>query len=318
MKLFIQIPCYNEQMTLAETLQALPDSVEGFDQVEILIVDDGSSDKTVEVAKNHGVTHIVSFKDNRGLAAAFSAGLDYCVSQGANVIINTDADNQYDASGIVDIVAPILEHRADMVVGARDINSIPHFSPLKKRLQKLGSQVVRKLSGTQVEDATSGFRAMTREVAKSLIVHSDYTYTLETLIQAGRRNFAVISVPIKTNPKTRESRLMRSSFQYVWWSMVTMFRIYTLYRPLRVFSIIGGATFFAGFLVGLRFLFYYFIDGGQGHIQSLILVAILCTGGFLLFILGVIADLLAANRRLIEDLRLRIRSLEETKEKSGD
>ena len=318
MKLFIQIPCYNEEATLPATLKALPGSLEGFDEVHVVVVDDGSTDRSAEVARDHGVRHIVSFKENRGLAAAFSAGMEACLRLGADVIVNTDADNQYDADCIADLVAPILAGKADMVVGARDIDAVPHFSPLKKRLQKFGTNLVRKLSGTDITDATSGFRAMTREVAKNLVVHSDYTYTLETLIQAGRLNFVVVSVPVKTNPKTRESRLMRSTPEYVWRSAVTIFRIYTLYRPLRVFSTAGVFLSLIGFLIGLRFMFFYIRDGGQGHVQSLILVAILITAGFLLFILGVIADLLAANRRLIEEMRLRVRSLEESEIKRRD
>jgi len=318
MKLFIQIPCFNEEATLPQTLAALPKKVEGFDEVEVLVINDGSKDNTAEAAKIHGVKHLVSFKDNRGLAAAFTAGINYCLANGADVIVNTDADNQYDGSGIPDLVRPILEHRADVVVGARDMESIPHFSPLKRGLQKLGTSVVRKLSGTRVEDATSGFRAMTREVAKTIIVHSDYTYTLETLIQFGRHNFAVTSIPIKTNPKTRDSRLISSIPQYIRRSVITLFRIYTLYQPLRVFSLAGGAALLAGLAVGLRFLFFYFTQGGQGHVQSLILMAILLTAGFLLFILGVLADLLAANRRLIEELRLRIISIERQREKERD
>ena len=312
MKLFIQIPCFNEEQTLPQTLAELPKAVAGFDDLQVLVIDDGSTDRSVQIAREHGVTHVLSFKNNRGLAAAFSAGLDYCVKHGADAIVNTDADNQYDAKNIADLVAPILAGEADVVVGARDMDAIPHFSSMKKWLQRLGTGVVRKLSGTDVEDATSGFRALTREVAKSLIIHSDYTYTLETLIQAGRLNFVVASVPVRTNPKTRESRLMRTTPEYLWRSTLTMFRIYTLYQPLRVFASIGAFCSLAGFLIGLRFLYFYISAGGQGHVQSLILMATLFTVGFLMLVLGVVADLLAANRRLVEDLRLRVRSLEET------
>lgn len=314
MKLFIQIPCFNEEKTLPETLASLPKTVEGFDEVNLVIINDGSTDRTEQIARENGIEHVVSFKHNRGLAAAFSAGLDYCIKSGADVIVNTDADNQYDASFINDLTLPIVKGKADMVIGARDIDAVPHFSPIKKRLQKFGSRVVRKISGTDVQDATSGFRAMSREVAMSLVVHSDYTYTLETLIQAGRRNFVVVSVPIKTNPKTRDSRLIRSTPQYIWRSAVTMFRIYTLYRPLRVFSTAAAVCFAFGFLIGLRFLFYYITHGGQGHVQSLILGGTLLSAGAMLFVLGILADLLSANRRLIEDLRLRIRTLEKSKE----
>jgi glycosyltransferase involved in cell wall biosynthesis len=318
MKLFIQVPCFNEEKTLGQTLAALPKSVPGFDEVRVLVIDDGSTDRTVEIARECGVEHVVSFKGNRGLAAAFSAGIEECLRLGGDVIVNTDADNQYDASCIPDLVAPIVEGKADVVVGARDMDAVAHFSPLKRWLQKIGSIVVGRLSGTDVRDATSGFRAFSREAAKAIIVHSEYTYTLETLIQAGRRDFVVTSVPVRTNPKTRESRLMDSTPQYLVRSAATLFRIYTLYRPLRVFAALGGVSFLFGLLIGLRFLYYYFATGGQGHVQSLILGATLMILGFLLFILGVVADLLAANRRLLEDLRLRIRSLEELERKRRD
>ena len=311
MKLCIQIPCFNEEKTLPETLAALPESVDGFEEVLVVIVDDGSTDNTYQRAKELGVAHFVQFKENRGLAAAYSAGLEKCVSLGADVIVNTDADNQYNALDIEKLTAPILNGKADMVVGARDMDAIPEFSPTKRKLQKMGSSVVRRLSGTDVQDATSGFRAITRELAKTLTVHSDYTYTLETLIQAGQKNFVVISVPIRTNPKTRDSRLMRSTAEYLWRSFVTMFRIYTLYQPLRVFSGMGSLSFLLGILIGLRFVFYYIVQGGQGHVQSLILAAVLMMIGFLLIVFGVLADLLSANRRLIEDLRLRVRNLED-------
>lgn len=318
MKLFIQVPCYNEEKTLPETLASLPGAVEGFDEVQVVVVNDGSTDMTEQVARENGVEHVVSFKHNRGLAAAFSAGVDYCIKSGADVIVNTDADNQYDASFIGDLTSPIIKGKADMVVGARDIDTVPHFSLVKKRLQKFGSRIVRKISGTDVQDATSGFRAMNREVAMALVVHSDYTYTLETLIQAGRLNFVVVSVPIRTNPKTRDSRLISSSWQYIWRSMVTMFRIYTLYRPLRVFLYAAAISFSFGFLIGLRFLYFYVTQGGQGHVQSLILGGTLLLASAMLFILGILADLLSANRRLIEDLRLRVRTQERSKEQRSD
>ena len=303
MKLVVQIPCFNEEQTLAVALAALPRRLDGFTSVEWLVVDDGSRDGTVRVARASGVDHIVSHTRNQGLARAFMTGLDACLRVGADVIVNTDADNQYDAADIPALVRPILEGRADMVVGARPIAVIEHFSPVKKILQRLGSWVVRAASQTDVADAPSGFRAVTREAAQKLMVFSDYTYTLETLIQAGHKNMAVVSVPVRVNEDLRPSRLVRGMFSYVRRSIVTILRILVIYRPFRFFGWIGTALFGAGFLVGARFLWLYLGGHGSGHVQSLILSAILLGMGFQTWLIAFVADLLAANRKLMEDVR---------------
>jgi len=307
MKLIIQIPCYNEAATLPATLAALPRAVPGFDAVEVLIVDDGSDDDTAAVAAQHGADHVVRFATNRGLAASFKAGLDAALERGADVIVNTDADNQYPAQMIPALTKPILDGRADVVVGVRDIEAIDHFSPMKKRLQRLGSRVVRQFSGLNVADATSGFRALSRRAALRMNVITRYTYTLETLIQAGRQNLAVATVPITANPKTRESRLIRSTPQYIWRSAITILRIFVTYSPMKVLGALGGLFFGLGALIGLRFLYYYLTAGGVGHVQSLILAAILLIIGFQVGVLGVIADLSATNRLLLEEILARAR-----------
>ncbi len=308
MKLIIQIPCFNEADTLPATLADLPREVPGFDVVEYLIIDDGSTDDTIQVAKKHGVHHIRRFAANRGLAAAFRAGLDKALALGADVIVNTDGDNQYPGGEIANLVRPITAGDADLVVGVRNIESIAHFSPLKKRLQRFGSTVVRWFSGLRVEDATSGFRAFSRRAALRLNVINRYTYTLETLIQAGRQNLAVATVPIKVNPKTRESRLIRSTPLYIWRSALTTLRMFITYEPLRVLGSLAALLLGAGGLIGLRFLyFYYLADGGRGHVQSLILAAILLIIGFQTGVLGVIADLSATNRRLVEEVLMQSR-----------
>jgi len=303
MKLIIQIPCLNEAETLSITLAALPRKVFGFDIVEWLIIDDGSRDDTVRVAKANGVDHVVSHSRNQGLARAFMTGLDSCLRLGADVIVNTDADNQYNADDISNLTAPILARRADIVVGARPIESIKHFSMAKKLLQKLGSWVVRVASKTDIPDAPSGFRAMSRSAAQRLMVFNDYTYTLETIIQAGQKNMAITSVPIRINKDLRPSRLVKSIPSYIQRSIVTIVRIFIIYRPFRFFATIGLALFGAGFLIGLRFLLQYLSGEGGGHVQSLILAALLLGIGFQTLLIAFVADLLAANRRLIEDLR---------------
>jgi glycosyltransferase involved in cell wall biosynthesis len=305
MKLIIQIPCFNEAETLAIALAELPRQVPGFDRVEWLIIDDGSRDGTADVARAHGVDHVVRHRSNRGLARAFMTGLDACLRQGADVIVNTDADNQYNAADIPALVAPIPEGEADIVIGARPIGAIEHFSPAKKLLQKLGSWVVRVASKTDVPDAPSGFRALTRAAAQQLVVFNDYTYTLETIIQAGQKNMAVASVPIRVNGDLRPSRLVKSIPSYIRRSIATIIRIFVIYRPFRFFGAIGIVLFAAGFLIGLRFLYFYLLGAGQGHVQSLILASVLLGMGFQTILIAFVADLLAANRKLLEELRFK-------------
>lgn len=303
MKLIIQIPCYNEEETLAVTLAALPRQVPGFETVEWLIIDDGSQDNTVQVAREHGVDHIVRHTRNKGLARGFMSGLEACLRLGADVIVNTDADNQYNAGDIPALTAPILEGRADFVVGARPITTIEHFSPVKKFLQKLGSWVVRVASKTDIPDAPSGFRAISRTAAQKLVVFNEYTYTLETIIQAGQKNMAITSVPIRVNEDLRPSRLVKSIPSYIKRSIVTIVRIFIIYRPFRFFTTIGAILFGSGFLLGLRFLYFYLTGSGGGHIQSVILSGVLLGAGFQTLLVAFLADLLAANRKLIEDVR---------------
>ena len=305
MKLIIQIPCLNEAETLAIALSNLPRRVPGFDQVEWLIINDGSVDDTVEVAKANGVDHIFSFQKNRGLAKGFMAGIAECLRQGADVIVNTDADNQYDASDIPKLVEPILKGKAEYVIGARPISQTSHFSPLKKFLQKLGSWVVRKASNTQIPDAPSGFRAMSRECALQLNVYNNYTYTLETIIQAGQKNMAILAVPIRTNEDLRPSRLLSSIPDYVKKSIVTIVRIFVVYRPFRFFMTIASIIFGLGFLLGLRFLYFYFSGDGSGHLQSVVLSGLLMGMGFQTALVAFLADLLSVNRKLLEELRYR-------------
>ena len=307
MKLIIQIPCYDEAETLAIALAALPRQVPGFDSVEWLIIDDGSRDDTVAVARANGVNHVVRHTRNQGLAQTFMTGLDACLRLGADVIVNTDADNQYNADDIPVLTLPILEHRAEIVVGARPIETIEHFSPIKKLLQKLGSWVVRVASKTDILDAPSGFRAMSRTAAQQLMVFNDYTYTLETIIQAGQKNMAITSVPIRVNEDLRPSRLLKSIPSYIKRSIVTIIRIFIIYRPFRFFGTIGAVLFGAGFLFGLRFLWEYLGGEGAGHVQSLILAALLMGMGFQAVLIAFVADLLAANRKLLEDVRYRLR-----------
>ncbi len=310
MKLIIQIPCYNEEQTLPIALNDLPKKIEGIDQIEYLIIDDGSRDKTVEVAKANGVHHIVSFKKNKGLAAGFMAGIDKCLKQGANIIVNTDADNQYYGDDIEKLIRPILNGQADIVIGERPIDKIEHFSWLKKKLQHLGSWVVRIASDTDVPDAPSGFRAYSREAALRLNVISEYTYTLETIIQAGRKNMAITSVLIKTNPELRKSRLFKSMFSYIKRSIFTITRIFVMYKPLKFFMTLGLTIFLLGFVIGLRFLYFYFTGQGVGHIQSLILSTVLLLIGFQTGVVGLQADIIAANRKLLEDIQYRLRKLD--------
>jgi len=305
MKLIIQIPCFNEANTLAMTLKELPRAVPGFDIVEWLVIDDGSRDATADVAKENGADHVVRHVSNQGLARAFMTGLDAALKLGADVIVNTDGDNQYCAHDIPLLTQPILDGSSELVIGARPIDNIDHFSPLKKCLQKIGSRVVRTFSKTDVPDTTSGFRAMSRSAAQRLIVFSDYTYTLETIIQAGLNNMAITSVPVRVNEQLRASRLIRSIPSYISHSMMTIIRIFIIYRPLFFFGTVGLALFIAGSLIGIRFLWYYIEGSGTGHVQSLILAAVLLMMGFQTVLVAIDADLMAANRRLLQDIRLK-------------
>jgi glycosyltransferase involved in cell wall biosynthesis len=305
MKLIIQIPCFNEAQTLSTALSSLPRTVAGFDTVEWLVIDDGSQDNTAEIAKLCGVDHVVRHTGNQGLAKAFMTGLDACLSFGADVVVNTDADNQYNADDIPALVKPILLNQAEMVVGARPISTIEHFSPLKKLLQKIGSWVVRVASKTDIPDAPSGFRAMSRSAAQKLIVFNDYTYTLETIIQAGQKNIAIMSIPIRVNEDLRPSKLVKSIPSYIKRSMFTIVRIFIIYRPFRFFSYIGVFLFSIGFLLGLRFVFKFIGGDGSGNIQSLILASVFLVMGFQTLLIAFVADLLSANRKLLEDIRVK-------------
>jgi len=310
MKLIIQIPCYNEAETLTIALNDLPKHIDGIDEIEYLIINDGSKDDTVKVAKEWGVDYVVNFKCNRGLAKGFMAGLDACLRNGADIIVNTDADNQYCGEDIEKLVRPILEGKADMVIGERPIDDTAHFSPLKKKLQHLGSWVVRKASKTDIPDAPSGFRAYSRDAAMRLNVVNEYTYTLETIVQAGRNRMSVTSVPIRTNAELRPSRLFKSMFGYVKRSMVTILRAFLMYRPLMSFSIIAAVLFGLGVLLGVRFLVFVFAGNGGGHVQSLILASTLMLSGVMTFIVGLQADIIAANRKILEDIQYHVRKLD--------
>ncbi|WP_245481757.1 glycosyltransferase family 2 protein [Mesorhizobium sp. M7A.F.Ce.TU.012.03.2.1] len=304
-KLIIQIPCLNEEGTLAVTLADLPRQVEGFDQVEWLVIDDGSTDRTVEVARENGVDHVVSLPHNQGLAKAFMTGIETALKLGADVIVNTDADNQYDASCISDLVRPILEKKALIVVGARPISEIEHFSPVKKFLQKLGSLVVKLASGTTVPDAPSGFRAIHRDAAIQLNVFNRYTYTLETIIQAGRRNIPITSVPIRVNGDLRPSRLVKSIPSYVRRSLITVVRIFVVYSPLRFFSVCAAIVATPGLIMIARFLFHYLRGEGSGNIQSLVLSSALLALAGILAMSGILSELIAVNRQILEEIRIR-------------
>jgi len=310
MKLIIQIPCLNEEQTLPITLNDLPKKIKGIDVIEYLIIDDGSTDRTVEVAKQCGVHHIVRFPRNRGLAAAFRAGIDACLRLGADIIVNTDADNQYCGADIPKLIQPILEGKAEMVVGDRETDNIPHFSRTKKILQKFGSWVVNKAANADISDTTSGFRAYSREAAMRINVVSEFSYTLETIIQAGREKMATANVPIRTNRVLRESRLFKSIRGYVQRSMNTIIRTYTMYRPLQVFLTIGAILAMAGFALFVRYLYFYITGNGQGHVQSLILGSSLLVVGFQIGLIGLVADLIANNRKLLEEALYRIKKME--------
>lgn len=317
MKLIIQIPCYNEEENLPETLSCLPAEVEGFDSVEWMIIDDGSADRTVEVARENGVHHIVSLPHNQGLARAFMAGLEAALRAGADVVVNTDGDNQYKAEFIPDLTRPILDGSAQIVIGARPIDEISHFSPAKQALQKLGSWVVRKASGSDIPDAPSGFRAFHKDAAVRLMVFNRYTYTLETIIQAGRLGIPMASVPVEVNPPRRESRLIRSVPQYISRSAITILRILLLYKPLRSFAWLSLLTALPGVAAFIRFLIYYFSGDGDGNIQSLVIGAAFIAVGAIFFVGGMLADLIAANRMLLSEIRAR-QLMRDIKESRGE
>lgn len=308
MKVIIQIPCLNEEATLPETLAALPRTIEGVDEVEWLIIDDGSNDRTAEVARSHGADHVITMNGNQGLARAFVAGLLACVERGADIIVNTDADNQYRAADIPRLLAPILAGEADIVVGARPIAAIRHFSPIKRLLQKIGSFVVRTLSGTRVRDAPSGFRAMTRDAALRLNVWSAYTYTLETIIQAGHSNLRITDVPVEVNGPTRPSRLIKSISTYIRRSIVDLLATYVVYSPTRIFGALAALFLVPAVALAVRYLIFVFQGEGAGHIQSVIASGVLGVCGVFMLAIGLVAHLLAVNRRLAEELRYLLRS----------
>ncbi len=310
MKLIIQIPCYNEAETLEIALNDLPKHLDDIDEIEYLIINDGSQDKTVEVAKRWGVQHVVNFKQNKGLAKGFMAGLDACLRNGADIIVNTDADNQYCGADIQKLIQPILDGKADMVVGARPIDETEHFSFVKKKLQHLGSWAVRKASNTDIPDAPSGFRAFSREAALHINVVNDYTYTLETIVQAGRERMAITSVPIRTNGELRPSRLFHSIWGYVKKSMLTILRAYMMYKPLKCFTYLASLPTLLGLIYAIRFIFYYAMGNGGGHVQSLILGCTLIIIGFLTFMIGLVADVIAANRKILQDTQYHTRKAE--------
>ncbi len=309
-KLIIQIPCLNEAKTLPATLAALPRHIDGIDTIETLIIDDGSTDGTVEVARQSGVDHVVRFTSHRGLARGFAAGLDACLHLGADVIVHTDADGQYPGEDIPRLVAPILRGEADLVVGDRGVDSVAHFSPLKRMLQRFGSRTVSALSGIRVGDVTSGFRAYSREAALRLNIITNFTYTLETIMQSGEKPITIVSVPTQSNPPTRPSRLFSGVRQYLRRQIPTILRLYWVYQPLKTFTILAMPFLGVGLFLSLRFLYFLVLETGAGHVQSLILAAILLIIGFQIVILGLVADLLAANRRLLEDTLYRVRKIE--------
>lgn len=310
MKLIIQIPCYNEAETLEIALNALPKQIDGIDEIEYLIINDGSQDNTVEVAEKWGVHYIVNFKQNRGLAKGFMAGLDMCLRNGADIIVNTDADNQYCGDDIEKLVAPILEGKADIVIGERPIDQTAHFSWLKKKLQHFGSWVVRKASNTDIPDAPSGFRAYSREAAMQMNVVNEYTYTLEQIVQAGRTNIAITSVPIRTNDELRPSRLFSSMFGYIKKSMLTIIRAYLMYKPMRFFTGLGCVPFIIGLAIGIRYLVLLCMGSGQGNVQSLILCSMLILIGVLIWVLGLLADVMSANRKILQEIQQKVREMD--------
>ena len=316
-KLVIQIPCYNEEETLPVTLASLPRELPDFDVVEWLVIDDGSQDGTVAVAAANGVDHIVRLPRHQGLSRAFVAGLEASLKAGADIIVNTDADNQYSADDIPKLIAPILAGEAEITIGARPIGDMRHFSSIKKLLQRLGSWVTRVVSNTDVHDAPSGFRAVTREAAMKLKVYTDYTYTIETIIQAGQKGMAIMSVPVSTNANLRSSRLVKSLFGYMNRQMLTMVRVFMTYRPFRFFAVPGIIFLSAGFLIGARFVYFFATGNGGGHIQSVILAALLLGLGFFMVVVGLVADLISVNRKLLEGVDWRLQKMEEHMHDNG-
>jgi glycosyltransferase involved in cell wall biosynthesis len=310
MKLIVQIPCYNEEKTLPETVRDIPRKIEGIDSVELLIINDGSTDRTADVARELGVDHIVQHTCNKGLAASFMSGLQACLRLGADIIVNTDGDNQYNGADIAKLVQPILNNDAELVIGDRQTDAIEHFSFIKKKLQKMGSMMVRLLSGTNVPDTVSGFRAFSREAAMQINVISAYSYTVETIIQAGNKKMSITGVPVGTNPKTRESRLVKSIPRFIIMQLSTMIRMYAMFKPLKSFFFIGSICILFGLTPSARFLFFYLAGKGAGHIQSLIMAAIFFIIGFQVLVLGLLGDLISQNRKLIEETLLRVRRME--------
>jgi glycosyltransferase involved in cell wall biosynthesis len=310
MKLIIQIPCYNEEGTLQCVISDLPKRIQGIDVIETLVIDDGSTDSTIEAARKLGVDHVVALKTHRGLAGAFAAGIEHCLEQGADIIVNTDGDNQYRGDDIPKLISPIVRGDADVVIGTRQIEEVPHFSFFKKKMQKWGSVIIRKLSQTSVRDATSGFRAFSKDAAMRINPLTEYSYTIESLVQLGNEKLKIISVPIHVNPKLRESRLIKNTPSFIARQSLTLFRIYTVYKAFRVFLALGLIIALPGLLGFFRFLYFYFTGGGEGHIQSLIFSAVFVICGFFIFILGIIAELVSSNRKMIETMIYKIRKLE--------
>ena len=317
-KLIIQIPCLNEAATLPATLADLPRALPGIDLIEYLVIDDGSQDGTAEVARAHGVHHVVRFRRHKGLAAAFTAGIDAALARGADFIVNTDADNQYSGGDVATLLAPLLDGRADVVIGDRNIRDHAHMSWPKKLLQRLGSWIVRQISNTKVPDTTSGFRAYTRDAALRMTIVSEYSYTLESIIQAGKKRMAIAHVAIRTNPHTRQSRLFDNMLSYIKRSTATIVRIYAMYEPLKVFTYIGLALFGAGLIVTLRFVYYYFAGEAFRHLGSMVAAAVLMIVGFQVVLIGLVADVISGTRKLLEDLLYRVRKMELEPRRGGD
>lgn len=319
MKLMIQIPCLNEEETLPATLKDIPTRIDGIDSIEIVIIDDGCTDRTVEIAREHGVAHVLSFSANRGLGHAFAAGIDYCLQAGADIIVNTDGDNQYYGGDIPKLVAPILEGRADLVIGNREPSKVQHFSFVKKVLQNVGSRVISRLAGLDVPDVASGFKAYSREAAMRLAMSTDFDHTVDHVIQAGRKRIPTVSVPIRTNDKLRESRLFSGVTQFILRSLQIAVRVYSTYGAMAIFASVGFATIMLGVAIGARFLYFYlFTDSADLHVQSLILAAILMLAGFQMVLTGVVADLISSSRGVLEDVSYRLRRMERRRDQDEE